>query len=113
MKQITLNFDASLFSAYPTCREYIARQVHHQSAPHKAIASDMDYSPSKLTRKLAQADNCRFTLDDAELFMSVTGDITPVYYLLEKFITGKRNKEQLQKLKAEIEAQLEDLREAK
>lgn len=106
MKQLTLNYDASLFDSYPSCREYIARQVHHQAIPQKAIAMDMDYSPSQLTRKLAQADSCRFTLDDLESFMRVTGDVTPVYYLIEKHVTGSKNREQLLKLKADIERQL-------
>lgn len=108
MKQITLNFDASFFSAYPTCREYIQRQIHHQTTQHKSIAADMDLSPSKLTRKLVQADTSRFTLDDLEKFIAVTGDVTPIYYLIEKHITGIKNREQLLKLKAEIEQQLKD-----
>jgi hypothetical protein len=110
MQQVVLNFDASPFDGYSTCREYVHRQVYQQGVHLKVIAADMDYSPSQLTRKLTQSptDSARFTLDDLEVFMQVTGDVTPVYCLVHKHVTGKKNKEALLKLKAEIEAQLKE-----
>lgn len=87
--QLTLNFDAGLVEAYPSCREFIAHRVHHQGRPQKAIAADMDYSPSHLSRKCAQGpdDSMRLTLDDLERFIEVTGDTSPVLYLVEKYLT--------------------------
>jgi hypothetical protein len=87
--QLTLNFDAGLVDSYGTCREYVASRVHNQGRPQKAIAADMDYSPSDLSRKLSQNpdDSRRFTLDDLEKFIQVTGDKSPVFYLVEKFLT--------------------------
>lgn len=101
MEQITLNYDAGLVDAYPTCREYIAYLVHHQGRAQKAIAADMDYSPSMLSRKVGQSpdDSARFTLDDLERFMEVTGDTAPVLYLVEKYLGGTNR---LAQLKAEI-----------
>jgi hypothetical protein len=95
MSQITLDFEASLIESYPTCREYVASLVHQQGRPQKAIAADMDYSPSDLTRKLAQApeDSRRFTVDDLELFMQKTRDFRAINYLAEKYLasdTAKR-----------------------
>lgn len=86
--QLTLNFEAGLAECYGTCREFVASRVHQQHRPQKAIAADMDYSPSDLTRKLAQSpDDCRrFTLDDLEKFIEVTGDHSPVLYLVEKYL---------------------------
>lgn len=86
--QLTLNFDAGLVESYATCREYVGARVHQQHRPQKAIAADMDYSPSDLSRKLAQNqdDSRRFTLDDLERFIEVTGDTSPVLYLVEKFL---------------------------
>jgi uncharacterized protein YlzI (FlbEa/FlbD family) len=93
--QLTLNFDAGLAESFPTCRELIADRVHHQRYEdgrrryQKAIAADMDYSPSDLSRKLSQSpdDSRRFTLDDFEKFIQVTGDTTPVLYLVEKYLS--------------------------
>ena len=86
--QLTLNFDAGLAESYATGREVVQARVHHQGRPVKAIAADMDYSPSQLQRKLAQSpgDSARFTLDDAELFFDVTADYTLIYYLVEKYL---------------------------
>lgn len=104
--QLTLNFDAGLVDSYPSCREYIAARVHQQGRPQKAIAADMDYSPSDLTRKLAQnPDDCRrFTLDDLEKYMVVTKDKTPVLYLVEKYLADAGS--EIEKLRARL-AQLE------
>ncbi len=67
--QLTLDLEG-IASSYGTCREYIGALVHQQNRPQKAIAADMDYSPSDLSRKLAQSpeDSRRFTLDDLEKY---------------------------------------------
>lgn len=100
--QITLNYDPGLVDAYSTCREYVAARVHSQGRPQKAVAADMDYSPSQLSRKLAQSpdDSMRFTLDDLERFIEATGDSSPVLYLVEKYLAG--NRDRIADLEAEI-----------
>lgn len=98
--QLTLNLEAGLSESYGTCRELVASRVHSLGKPQKAIAADMDLSPSDLTRKCAQSPNdCRrFTLDDLERFIEVTGDTQPVLYLVEKFFTDSTSRiEQLEK----------------
>lgn len=87
--QLILNFDAGMADSYGSCREFIAARVHQLGRPQKAIAADMDYSPSDLSRKLSQNpdDSRRFTLDDLEKYVQVTGDKKPVLYLVEKFLT--------------------------
>ena len=89
MEQVTLNFDSGLAEAYSSCREYVQSRVFCQGRPQKAIAADMDYSPSTLSRKLAQSpdDSQRFTLDVLEAFMEVTGDTSAILYLVEKYMT--------------------------
>lgn len=108
--QLTLNFEAGLVAAYASCREYVGARVHLQGRPQKAVAADMDLSPSQLTRKLAQseADSARFTLDDLETFLRVTGDIQPVLYLVEKYL-ARSAPEQLRRQIAALERQLQDI----
>lgn len=100
--QLTLNFEAGLSECYSTCRELVQSLVHQQGVPVKAIAADMDYSPSTLSRKLAQSpnDTQKFNLDDLESFMHVTGEIKPIYYLVEKYLTG--HKSEIERLRAEL-----------
>lgn len=87
--QLALNFEAGLVDAFSSCREFIQARAHQQGVPQKSIAADMDYSPSDLARKLSQSpgDSRRFTLDDLEKYIDVTGDVQPVYYLVEKYLT--------------------------
>lgn len=101
--QLTLNFDAGLTEAYETCREYVAYRVHHQGKMMKAIAADMDLSPSDLTRKLAQSpnDSRRLTLDDLERYISVTKDVEPIKYLIEKYLADTKD-EKIKALEAEL-----------
>lgn len=105
--QLTLNFEAGLVSVYQTCREYVAARVHQLGRPQKAIAADMDYSPSDLSRKLSQSpdDSRRFTLDDLERYIAVTGDTKPILYLVEKYLSGS-DREELEKQIQELQAQL-------
>lgn len=103
--QLTLNFEAGLFGSYPTCRDLIAARVHQQTEIDEhgkivklyqmTIAGRMDYSPSDLTRKLAQApdDSRRFTLDDLEKFVQITGDTQPILYLVEKYLCDAGDEE--------------------
>jgi hypothetical protein len=108
MNQITLNFEKGLTDAYQTCREYVGARIHRQGKPQKAIAADMDYSPSHLTRKIAQNpdDSMRFTLDDLEKFIEVTGDKSPVHYLIEKYLCNE-DPDAIEKQIKELQAKLD------
>lgn len=101
--QLTLNFDAGLTDCFSTCREVVQARVHQQGRPQKAIAADMDYSPSTLSRKLAQSpnDSQKLTLDDLESYMTVTGDKQPLYFLIEKYLVSESG-DQIKKLEEEL-----------
>ena len=109
-KQITLNFESTPVDAYASCREYLAALTHDQGRPQKAIAADMDYSPSHLTRKLAQSpdDSMRFTLDDLEKWIEVNGDLRPLFFLIQKHVVKAKSKDEIRAQIAELESQLGD-----
>lgn len=94
-RQLTLNFQPGITSVYASCREYVAARIHQQKVSQKHIAMDMDYSPSDLSRKLAQNENDsrRFTLDDLETYIRVTGDREPIIYLVEKYLANTKDDE--------------------
>lgn len=98
LEQVTINFDASPIDCYESCREYIAALTHQQGRPQKAIAADMDYSPSDLSRKLSQApdDSRRFTLDDLERWVAVNKDCRPLFYLIQKHAVEAKSRDELQ-----------------
>lgn len=104
MEQVTINFEAGLVESYATCREYIASLIHHQGRPQKAVAADMDMSPSDLSRKLAPSvdEHRKFTLDDFEKFVETTGDVKPVLYLVEKYLASA-DPQRIAELEREVE----------
>lgn len=103
MNQLSIDLNPDITKSYSTCREYVQSLVHSQGVPQKAIAMDMDYSPSDLTRKLAQSpnDSRRFTLDDLEKFMEVTNDLEPIRYLVSKFM-AKAELSEIEQLRREL-----------
>lgn len=108
MQQLTLNYDASITDTYNSCREFVASSAHKQGVSMKAIAADMDYSPSDLSRKLAQSpnDSRRFTLDDLETYMQVTGDTSAIGYLAAKYLAAPdydAMKREIERLTAQLE----------
>ena len=100
MEQLTIDFDKSVVAAYSSCTEYVCARVHQQGVPQKAIAADMDYSPSQLSQKLGSngQSSARFTLDDLENYIRVTGDREPLKYLVSKHLVNQSSDE----LKAQI-----------
>lgn len=87
--QLTLNFEPALPERWPSLRAYVAYRVNVQNKQAKAIAADMDISPSTLSRKLnpSEADTQRFNLDDLEGYLSSTGDVSAVIeYLAAKYM---------------------------
>lgn len=107
--QLTLNFKTGLSEAYATCREYVSMRSHNLGVMQKTIAMDMDYSPSDLTRKLAQSpsDSRRFTLDDLEKYIEVTKDTKPILYLVDKYLANE-SEEELKARIAELQQKLQE-----
>lgn len=105
MEQVVLNFEAGLVEAYPSLKELLAARVHQQAVQAKSIAADLDMSPSDLSRKLAcsKGDNKRnFCVNDLVRFIEVTEDLTPIYWLAERFLSVN----EVERLRARI-AELE------
>jgi len=106
MQQITIRFDAGLVESSPTLKELVAARVHQQGRPQKAVAADLDLSPSDLSRKLAGGDGDTHRNFDINLlvrFIEETGDKTPIDWLVEKFYHADEL-EQLRAKVAELEA---------
>ena len=90
LTEVTFEVDATLPARFRSLREYVQFSLHLQPRPAKSIAADMDLSPSALSRKVSpgDGDTARFTVDDLERYMAVTGDTSPVDYLAGKYKTA-------------------------
>lgn len=88
--------------------DFVRGAVRRSPLKQREIAELMGYKPAQLARKLAQnpSDSARFTLDDLELFISVTGDVSPIAFLAVKHFSDPEKS-------SLFEAQLERLKGVK
>jgi hypothetical protein len=93
--QMTLDFEPGLTEKHPHLLDCVRAAAYTHRNPLKTIAADMDMSQSDLSRKLAgnPDDPRRFSLDDLERFVSATGDVSPVYWLVAKFLQDEKLKQ--------------------
>jgi hypothetical protein len=92
--QHTLNFEPGLSERWKSLKACMRERVYGHPKALKVIAADMDLSESELSRKLADNPNDTrdTTLDDLEAYLTATGDVTPVFYLIEKYAVNEQAK---------------------
>lgn len=85
--QLTIAYEPGLAERHLSLRDCMVSQVYQRG--HGKVAALLDMAPSKLTEKLAGEDSGGkprgMTLDEFERYLDRTGDLTPVYYLLDRF----------------------------
>ncbi|AVA32997.1 hypothetical protein [Cupriavidus metallidurans] len=90
--QLVLDFEPGLTERYSSVRDVVATGVYQRGL--KRIAIELDMAPSNLSVQLSDDPSRHFSLDSAERYMERTGDYTPIYYWVEKFLGDKRNTKQ-------------------
>lgn len=85
---MTLDFTPGLTERFAGLLDCIRAGAYTHRNPLKTIAADMDMSQSELSRKLSgnPDDPRRFSVEDLEKYVQATGDMTPIYYLAEKYL---------------------------
>lgn len=111
MQQLSLMFEPGLAQRSRCLRDHLATRIYGQQyGGLVTVAGKLDMAPSKLTEKLAGCDSGGkvrgMTLDEFERYIEKTGDVSPVHYLVDKFL---RDPEVAQR---EAQAKLTDLLEA-
>lgn len=83
--QLSLDFDVKRFASL---HEAIRHSVYGSGRQMKHIAADLDMSPSELSRKLAGNPNdpVHFPAHRLDALIRATGDMTPIYYLIDQFL---------------------------
>ena len=87
-KQMELCFEGGMLTQFPEFRDVVRAAVYGCGRPFKAVAADMDMSPSLLSRMLADNpdDPRNFPIDRLPELIEVTNDKRPVFWLVEKFL---------------------------
>jgi hypothetical protein len=81
---MTLELDESVLSAHRSLRDCVAAGVYRRGL--KAVAADLDLSPGNLSVALSDDQHRKFSVDELERYVQTTGDKTPVYYLVAKYL---------------------------
>lgn len=120
MQQLTLSFEPGLTRKYRNVTECIATGVYRQGLPR--VANRLDVAVSNLTVMLSDNPDRKakrkrkFGVDDLENYLE-SGDLEPLYYLVEKYIpdaermTKARALNQLNALMQEARSVIADLKE--
>jgi hypothetical protein len=82
--QLTLSFTPGLTQRFRHVRDAVAQGVYQRGL--KNVAGDMDIAPGNLSVALADDTQRKFGVDERERYVQVTGDLTPIYYLVERYL---------------------------
>ena len=91
-EQLTLSFEPGLSDRYGSLRECVATGVYQRGL--KRVAIDLDQAPSNLSVQLSDDPSRHFSVDNLERYIERTKDLTPVYYLVEKFIKPRGGRQE-------------------
>lgn len=88
MQQLSLTFEPGLAQRSRCLRDHLAARVYSRGLVD--TAGKIDMAPSKLTEKLAGSDSGGksrgMTVDEFETYIQRTGDISPIHYLVDKYL---------------------------
>lgn len=83
-RQLTLQFDESIATAHRSLRDVVASGVYRRGL--KRVAADLDLSPGNLSVALSDDPHRKLGVDELERYIQCTGDKSPVYYLVAKYL---------------------------
>lgn len=89
--QLTLNFEPGLSDRYKCLRECVAAGVYRNGLGNTAI--DLDVAPGNLSVQISADPSRHFSVDSLEMYIEKTGDTTPIYYLIDKFLSEAQSDE--------------------
>ncbi|TEA78751.1 hypothetical protein ERE07_09715 [Allopusillimonas ginsengisoli] len=88
---MTLDFEPGLLERHRNLRDCIATGIYKRGLSRTAI--DLNESPGNLGNQLSEDHQRKFGVDEFELYLEKSGDFTPIYYLVEKFLNNGKSVE--------------------
>lgn len=82
--QLTLDFEPGLAAKHRNLRDCVATSIYRRGLSNVAI--DLNESPGNLGNQLSDDSQRKFGVDELELYLEKSGDYSPIYYLIEKFL---------------------------
>lgn len=84
--QLSLTFEQGIGQRHLTLRDCMATGVYQRGLTR--VAGQIDMAPSKLSEKLAGGTERKrdIGLDEFEDYIAKTGDVSPIHYLVDKYL---------------------------
>lgn len=83
MQQMTLAFEPGLSGRFRSLLEVVAAGVYQRGLGR--VAAMVDVAPSHLSAQLSGTESRRLPADTLETYIEKSGDLTPIFYLVDKF----------------------------
>lgn len=114
--QLTLSFEPGLTDRYSNLRECVTACVYSRGL--KRVAMDLDKAPGNLSRELGGDSDRHFSVEALERYIQTQGDLTPVYYLIARYMGDQAQAEaatmrRLEDLLAEVKATVSQVQQGK
>lgn len=82
--QLTLELEPGLTDRFASLRECMTACVYQHGL--KRVAMDLDKAPGNLSRMLAGEGGYHFSIELMERYVQTTNDLTPIYYLIARYL---------------------------
>ena len=82
--QLTLEFEPGLTERYRSLRECLVACVYSHGLSN--VADDLAKAPGNLARELAGDSDRHFSIEALEVYIQKQGDLTPIYYLIARYL---------------------------
>lgn len=89
--QLTLSFEPGISERHLSLRDCIAAGIYQRGLGNVAI--DLNKAPGNLSVELSEDPSRNFSVDNLERYVEKTGDTTPIYYLIDKFLNDHGQKQ--------------------
>jgi hypothetical protein len=82
--QLTLELEPGLLDRHASLLDCLAAGVYSRGL--KRVAMDLDKAPGNLSRELAGDSDRHFSVAALERYIQTQGDLTPIYYLIQRYL---------------------------
>jgi hypothetical protein len=85
--QLTLDWEPGLVDQHRNLRDCVATCIYKRGLTD--VAGQIDEAPSNLSVQLSDGVTRKFSVDSLERYIAKYNDLTPIFYLIEKFMGDK------------------------
>lgn len=83
MQQMSLSFEPGLAQRFRSLTECVAAGVYQRGLGR--VAAHVDVAPSHLSAQLSEDGSRHLSVATLEQYIEREGDLTPIYYLVDRF----------------------------